>query len=90
MSKDYFPYFSFNAKLEFEKKTYHLKVTSIYNGRMSRKEFEILSGDFTGANKLLVYQLMMDQTEFEWMDINNHDNSALVQQLGEIISRSNI
>jgi hypothetical protein len=90
MQKDYFPYFSFNAKLDFEKKLYHLKITIIYNARMSRKEFEVLSDDFTGSAKLLVYQLLLDRSGYEWIDINSHDNSTFVQELGNIIFKQNI
>jgi capsular polysaccharide biosynthesis protein len=90
MPKDYFPYFSFNAKMEFEKKLYHLKVTLMYNAKMSRKEFEVLSDEFSGSTKVLIHQLMVDRTAFEWVDINNQDNSAFIQELGEIILRNNI
>jgi hypothetical protein len=90
MAEDYFSYFSFNTKLDFEKKTYHLKVTLFFNSKMNRKEFGVLSDDFTGPSKLLVYQVLYDRSGHEWMDINNQDSSALVQQLGEAILRHNI
>ncbi|HLX91620.1 MAG TPA: hypothetical protein VKR32_08050 [Puia sp.] len=90
MTLDYFSYFSFNAKLEFDKKIYHLKVTLCYNSKLNRKEFGVLSDDFTGSAKLLVYQQIYNQHDCEWMDINNQDNSALVQQIGAIIFKNNI
>ena len=90
MLQNYFLYFSSNAKLEFEKKLYHLKIRFLYNNRKSRKEFEIVSDDFTGSSKLLIHQLMIDKSGYEWIDINNQDNSALIQQLGEVIIKQNV
>jgi hypothetical protein len=90
MSKDYFSFFSFNANLEFEKKSYHFKVTLMYNSDMHRREFEVFSNDFIGSSKLLVHQLMPDTKAHQWVDINNQDNSVFIQELGEVIFRNNI
>ena len=85
-----FSYFSFNEKLEFEKKFYHFKVTLMYNLDMHRREFGIFSNDFSGPSKLLVYQLMLGGNDYEWIDLNNQDNSALIQELGAVILKNNI
>jgi hypothetical protein len=90
MPKEYFPYFSFNAKLDFEKKTYQLLVTIFYNKKAGRREFEVKCDQFPGPVKLLVYQLKPGDFEKEWFDINNQDNSLLVQELGSLINRQNI
>jgi hypothetical protein len=92
MQQEYFSYFSSNAKLEFEKKIYNLKIRFFYNNNIRRKEFEILSDDFTGQpSKLLVYESMPDKSGHEWIDVsNNHDNSQLVQELGAVIFKQNV
>jgi hypothetical protein len=91
MQQEYFSYFSSNAKLEFEKKIYNLKIRFFYNNNIRRKEFEILSDDFTGQpSKLLIYQVMPDKTGHEWIDVNNQDNSALIQELGAVIFKQNV
>jgi hypothetical protein len=89
MSKEYFPYFTFNAKVEFEKKPYDLKIIIYFNSVLNRREFEVVSEQFNGG-KLLVFQQLQDAIHKEWVDINNQDNSAFVQELGEVISRHNI
>jgi hypothetical protein len=92
MQQEYFSYFSSNAKLEFEKKFYNLKIRFFYNNNVGRKEFEILSDEFTGQpSKLLVYQPMPDKSGHEWIDVsNNHDNSPLIQELGAVILKQNV
>jgi hypothetical protein len=90
MGEDYYPFFSFNSTLEFEKKTYHLAITLFYNRRIRRKEYQVVSSEFTGSFKLLVHNKMTDSQEKEWVDINNQDNSSLIQELGEVIYRANI
>jgi hypothetical protein len=90
MSKEYFPYFSFNAKLEFEKKLYQLKITIYFNSIMKRREFEVVCDQFNGSGKLLVSQLLANTIHKEWIDINNQDNSAFVQEIGQVILRHNI
>jgi hypothetical protein len=90
MSKEYFPYFSFNTNLEFEKKTYLLRITIYYNSQLNRREFEVVSEQFSGAGKLLVFQLLMNAIHKEWVDINNQDNSAFIQELGNVILKNNI
>lgn len=90
MPAEYFPYFSFKANLEFEKKAYDLKITLFFNSKLKRKEFEISSDQFSGQSKLLIFQSMVSQNETEWLDINNQDNSAFIQELGEVINRHNI
>ena len=90
MSKEYFPYFSFNTNLEFEKKSYPLRITIYYNSLLNRREFEVVSEQFSGPGKLLVFQLLMNAIHKEWVDINNQDNSALVQELGNVILKNNI
>jgi hypothetical protein len=90
MSKEYFPYFSFNTSLEFEKKIYLLRITIYYNALLNRREFEVVSEQFTGPGKLLVFQLLLNAIHKEWVDINNQDNSAFIQELGNVILKNNI
>jgi hypothetical protein len=90
MSKEYFPYFTFNANLEFEKKSYHLKITIFFNGVMNRREFEVSSEQFTGPGKLLVFQILANPIHKEWVDINTPDNSVFVQEIGQVILKHNI
>jgi hypothetical protein len=90
MVNDSIPYFSFKSSLEFEKKTYHLLITVLYNNKTSRKEYEVLSNEFAGASKLLVYSKTAETTEREWMDVNSQDNSLLVQEIGDMIYRHNV
>jgi hypothetical protein len=90
MSKDYFPFFTFKSSLEFDKKTYQLSITLFYNTASNRKEYEIVSSEFNGSAKLLVHNKMTDSKDKEWVDINNQDNSLLIQEIGEVIYRHNI
>lgn len=88
MTNDSVAYFFFKSRLEFEKKTYQLSITAFYNNKLNRKEFEIASNEFNGLAKRLIYKSL--GTEREWLNINDEDNSALIQEIGDIIYRHNI
>jgi hypothetical protein len=90
MSKEYFPFFTFKSSLEFDKKTYQLTITLFYNSKTNKKEYEVVSSEFAGSTKLLVHNKVTDSQQKEWVDINNQDNSLLIQEIGEVIYRHNI
>lgn len=90
MTRDDIPYFAFKSSLEFEKKTYHLSIILFYNNKTNRKEYEVTSNEFGGPAKLLVHTTISENPEKEWMDINNHDDSTFVQEIGAVIYRCNV
>ena len=90
MIRDGVPYFAFRSNLEFEKKTYHLSIILFYNNKANRKEYEVTSNEFSGPAKRLVHTTLNESPEKEWMDIDNHDDSLLVQEIGAVIYRHNV